>query len=194
MKKYIILFLAVGNSCAFGQSKTVHKSIVSDGNALSIHVSGSIDGEDFDFDHTFDISSFDKIAKLVFKDKILDSMDVIVSEIPGQPSIPKVPKTPKHPKAQRPATVPKPDVTNEPEEVTTSDNQYRIHRSAEKKPFSKEVKYNSECGELFLRYKYEKDGEEYEYERTINAKNKSESERRHIIEETERELGLMTIQ
>ena len=194
MKKYIILFLAVGNSCAFGQSKTVHKSIVSDGNALSIHVSGSIDGEDFDFDHTFDISSFDKIAKLVFKDKILDSMDVIVSEIPGQPNIPKVPKTPKHPKAQRPATVPKPDVTNEPEEVTTSDNQYRIHRSAEKKPFSKEVKYNSECGELFLRYKYEKDGEEYEYERTINAKNKSESERRHIIEETERELGLMTIQ
>ena len=194
MKKYIILFLAVGNSCAFGQSKTVHKSIVSDGNALSIHVSGSIDGEDFDFDHTFDISSFDKIAKLVFKDKILDSMDVIVSEIPGQPSIPKVPKTPKHPKAQRPATVPKPDVTNEPEEVTTSDNQYRIHRSAEKKPFSKEVKYNSECGELFLRYKYEKDGEEYEYERTINAKNKSESERRHIIEETERELGLTTIQ
>ena len=194
MKKYIILFLAVGNSCAFGQSKTVHKSIVSDGNALSIHVSGSIDGEDFDFDHTFDISSFDKIAKLVFKDKILDSMDVIVSEIPGQPSIPKVPKTPKHPKAQRPATVPKPDVTNEPEEVTTSDNQYRIHRSAEKKPFSKEVKYNSECGELFLRYKYEKDGEEYEYERTINAKNKSESERRHIIEETERELGLRTIQ
>jgi len=194
MKKYIILFLAVGNSCAFGQSKTVHKSIVSDGNALSIHVSGSIDGEDFDFDHTFDISSFDKIAKLVFKDKILDSMDVIVSEIPGQPNIPKVPKTPKPPKAPRHATAPKSDVTNEPEEVTTSDNQYRNHRSAEKKPFSKEVKYNSECGELFLRYKYEKDGEEYEYERTINAKNKSESERRHIIEETERELGLTTIQ
>jgi len=165
MKKYIILFLAVSNSVAFGQSKTVHKSITSDGNALSIHVSGTIEGDDFDFDRTFDISSLEKVAKLVFKDKILDSLDVFISEISENPAIPNAPKVPK----------------------------IRKSLNVPKQPISKEVKYNTECGELFLRYKYEKDGEEYEYERTINAKNKSESERMHMIEETERELGLTII-
>ena len=187
MKKYTFLFLLVSNSVAFGQSKTVCRSITTDANALSIHMSGNIDGEDFNFDHTFDVSSLDKMARLVFKDKILDSLDVFVAEIP-EPVIPKVPIARKPPKA------PKSEVAVDREETATLDNHYKINRSAAKKSFSKVVRYNAECGELFLRYKYEKDGEEYEYERTINAKNKSENERMQIIEETERELGLTTIQ
>ncbi|MCF2442874.1 hypothetical protein L0657_02815 [Dyadobacter sp. CY345] len=188
MKKYIFLFFAVSNSVAFEQSKTVCRSVTNDGNALSIHMSGNIDGEDFNFDHTFDISSLDKIARLVFKDKILDSLDVFIAEIPEKPTFPKVSK------AAKPSKADKSEVVVNMEETATSDNQIKNLSSATQKSFSKEVRYNSECGELFLRYKYEKGGEEYEYERTINAKNKSKSERMHIIEETERELGLTTIQ
>jgi hypothetical protein len=197
MKKYIILVLAVGNSVAFGQSKTIQKCTIDDGNALSIHVSGNVDGEDFGFDHTFDLSSLDKIARLVFKDKILDSIDLPVLEMPEQPTIPKAPRAPKAARAvgaPNTAAVPEAEVSSNDSDAETSADLYKNRRSAEKKSFSKEIKYNSECGELFMRYKYEKDGEEYEYERTVNAKNKTESERMHIIEETEKELGLTTIQ
>lgn len=194
MKKYIVLLLAVGNSVAFGQPKTTQKIIISDEDALSIHVSGNIDGEDFD--HTFDLSSLEKIARFVFKDKIMDSLDLFVSGIQEQPTIPKAPKAPKAAKSQN---VPQHDIRLDHEiiedrEGTSSDTRYSTNSATAKRSFYKEVKYNSECGELFLRYKYEKEGEEYEYERTINAKNKSESERMHIIEETERELGLNIIQ
>ena len=197
MKKYIILLLAVGNSVAFGQSKTIQKCITNDGKALSIHVSGNVDGEDFDFDHTFDLSSLDKIARLVFKDNLLNSIDRSVSEMQEQSTIPKAPRAPKAARpvrAPKPAAVPEAQVLSDGSDEENSVDQYENRRPAEIQSFSKEVKYNSECGELFMRYKYEKDGEEYEYERTINAKNKTESERMHIIEETEKELGLTIIQ
>ncbi|MCF0057942.1 hypothetical protein [Dyadobacter sp. CY356] len=184
MKKYIFLFFAVSNSVAFGQSKTVCRSVATDGNALSIHMSGNIDGEEFDFDHTFDISSLDKIARLVFKDKILDSLDVLVAEIPEH-TIPTVPIAAKPPKA------PKSEVTVDMEETSTSDNHDNNNRPAAKKPFSKQIKYNA-AGEMYMHYQFIKNGEDFEYERTLNANGKSEAERQRIITETEKEIGFST--
>lgn len=58
------------------------------------------------------------------------------------------------------------------------------------KPYTKEVNDDPETGRLFMRYRYTKDGEEYIYERTVNAQGKSDKEKQRIIRETEKEIGL----
>jgi hypothetical protein len=58
------------------------------------------------------------------------------------------------------------------------------------KDFSKHVRYNSETGEMFIKYRFMKDGDEYIYEKTVNAAEKSEKERQRIIEKFESEMGL----
>lgn len=191
MKKYIFLFLAASGSAASGQSPTAQKSITCDANTLSIHVSTHIDGEAFD--HTIDISSLEYVDRLLFNEKI---PDLFALEAPVPPAIPKIPREPKVAKSSKPvqAIEPKPGSAMGSEALTDTDHPYSHRETAPKQVFTKLVKFNPDCGELFLRYKYEKDGEEYEFERTVNAKNKSERERMQIVEETERELGLSIIQ
>ncbi len=58
--------------------------------------------------------------------------------------------------------------------------------------YTKEVVDNSENGTLFLRYRYEKNGEDVIFERTVKAKGKTDSEKQRIITETE-QLCLETI-
>ena len=58
------------------------------------------------------------------------------------------------------------------------------------KDFSRHVRYNSETGEIFIKYRFTKDGDEYIYEKTVNAAEKSEKDRKRIIENFESEMGL----
>lgn len=62
--------------------------------------------------------------------------------------------------------------------------------SNDPKGFSKHVRYNSETGEMFLKYRFMKNGDEYIYEKTVNAAEKSEKERLRVIESFESEIGL----
>ncbi|MCF2488286.1 DUF1129 domain-containing protein [Dyadobacter sp. CY347] len=55
---------------------------------------------------------------------------------------------------------------------------------------TKLVRYNSESGELFLKYKFNKRNEEFIYEKTVNAADKSEEERQDIIDDFEIEIEL----
>ena len=59
-----------------------------------------------------------------------------------------------------------------------------------KKPFTKEVNYNSESGQLYLRYRLTKDGDDFTYERTLDVKGKTQQERQRIIETIEKEIGV----
>lgn len=201
MKKYIILLLSVTNTMAFAQSRIVCKSVQDDNNALSVHISGTVDGQNIDINHKFDLSMIDKSLRFAFKEKIIDSLDIYILDGFERPEQPVKPKAPKAVKPRKPL-IPKPDIDSdenvdpvgEDNDVVSSSNDYKAQPTYGKQPFNKEIKYSSDCGELFMRYKYVKDGEEYEYERTVNAKGKSEKERLRIIEETERELGLSLIQ
>ncbi len=204
MKKYIILLLSVTNTMTFAQSRIVCKSVQNDDKALSVHISGTIDGQNIDIDHKFDLSMIEKSLRFAFREKIIDSLDIYIPDRPEQPEPPKQPVKPKAPKAMKPC---KPvtaesdtelsediDLVRENNDVASWSNDYTAQPGYGKQPFNKEIRYSSDCGELFMRYKYVKDGEEYEYERTVNAKGKSEKERLRVIEETERELGLSLIQ
>ncbi|MDQ6478301.1 hypothetical protein [Dyadobacter sp. LHD-138] len=201
MKKYIILLLSVTNTMAFAQSRIVCKSVQDDNNALSVHISGTVDGQNIDINHKFDLSMIDRSLRFAFKEKIIDSLDIYIPDGLEQPEQPAKPKAPKAVKPRKPLTT-KPDIdpienvdtVGEDSDVVSSSNDYKTQPTYGKQPFNKEIRYSSDCGELFMRYKYVKDGEEYEYERTVNAKGKSEKERLRIIEETERELGLSLIQ
>jgi len=193
MKKYLLIFLATSTSIAFGQSRVICKSVEDDGVALSIRVNGKIDGQVIAYNETFDVSSLNRTERLALREKILDSL-----EIQSQPGIPKIPKAPRIPKApvrqKQVAIEAETEMENGDNAVTFSGNDFKNQSLRGKEPFTKEIKYNTECGELFMRYTYVRNGEDYEYERTVNAKGKSEKERVKIIEETESELGLSTIQ
>jgi len=144
MKIYIVLFLACSQAAAFGQSKTIHKSLVKKQNSFALRISGDSEREEINF-------------------QIASPEKNVTSDEPADNAA-----------------------------FASSENQQSSRFLKSEKSFSKEVRYNPACGELFLRYVYQKDGEEYEYERTVNARNKSESERTQIIEETEKALGLTT--
>lgn len=56
--------------------------------------------------------------------------------------------------------------------------------------YSKQIRFNKESGELFLQYKFSKQSEEFIYEKTVNAAEKSEEERQQIIDLFEIEIEL----
>lgn len=180
MKKYFIILLTTINSIAFGQWRSVNKSIEDDGKSMSIHISGTIDGKTIKYDHTFDLSFLDKSERMALKEKVLGSMDL---------SFPAAPKSP---------IAPLLDEESEPEisekldgEIIEITENTQTEICDKKQPFSKQIKYNAE-GQMYMHYQFVKNGEDFEYEKTLNANGKSEKERQRIIAETEQEIGFST--
>lgn len=177
MKKYFIILLITVNSIAFGQSRSVSKSVEDDGKSMSIHISGTIDGQTIKYDHTFDLSLLDKSERMALKEKVLDSLDL---------SFPPVPKSPVAPlfDNEEPAI----SKTMAEKRITEKAENKETKISDKKQPFSKQIKYDTE-GQMYMHYQFVKNGEDFEYERTLNASGKSEKERQSIITETEQEIG-----
>ena len=178
MKKYFIILLTTINSIAFGQSRSVSKSIEDDGKSVSIHISGTIDGQTIKYDHTFDLSFLDKSERLALKEKVIDSLDL------SFPPAPEPPIPPLFSDEDPEEEVSTADIEN----IETEKTEHTEMICDKKRPFSKQIKYNSE-GQMYMHYQFVKNGEDFEYERTLNANGKSESERQRIIEETEQEIG-----
>jgi hypothetical protein len=65
-----------------------------------------------------------------------------------------------------------------------------LKESTDPKGFTKHVRYNPDSGEMFLKYRFMKNNEEYIYEKTVDASDKSERERQHIIDKFENEIEL----
>jgi hypothetical protein len=182
MKKQLIILFTACNSIAFGQSRSINKTIQDDGKSMSIHISGTIDGRDISYDHTFDLSFLDRSERLTLKDNVLDFLDLSFSPIPESPVAPLTSEEGTEPvpaiRERKIIAAIKPEITRK--------------QNVQTQPFSKEVKYNAQ-GEMYLHYKFVKNGEDFEYERTLNVSNKSEKERLHIITETEQEIGFSTV-
>ncbi|GLU51728.1 hypothetical protein Dfri01_11890 [Dyadobacter frigoris] len=180
MKKYFIILLTTVNSIAFGQSRSVSKSIEDDGKSMSIHISGTIDGQTITYDHTFDLSFLAKSERMALKEEVLDSLDL---------SFPPAPKSPMTPLFDE---EPEPEIYKKHENrVTERTENTQIEICDKKQPFSKQIKYNAE-GQMYMHYQFVKNGEDFDYERTLNANGKSERERQRIIAETEQEIGFST--
>ncbi|WP_234736842.1 hypothetical protein [Tellurirhabdus bombi] len=169
--KLLFTSLIMGTSLvALAQDNSISRSISDNGKTLSIRVKGTQNGKNYDYDRSFDVSNLDKAARNDLSNRILDSLGLEKLSVPSPPSAPSAPSAPK---------------------VSVQSASTQKRNSADgQNPFSKEVSYSSSSGELLLRYKFKRDGKDVLFERTIDARNKSEQERQQLISEVEKEIGV----
>jgi len=186
MKKVLTLLLAGVSTLAFAQKKTdLSRSIDDDGKHLSISVHGTLDGRRIDYDRTFQVADLSKEERNNLADQVLDSLGLEKIKAPSPPSAPHEPQAPEPPVhfsvsksgSSAPVTVWEEESSAE----SSTKNAF---------PNSKEVKFNNGTGELYLRYQFVKNGEEFIYEKTVNAVDKTEKQRELIIRDFEKEIAL----
>jgi len=218
MKKILTILLAGVSTLAIAQKRAyLSRSIDDDGKKLSIKVSGTLDGKDVDINKTFDVEGMSKEDREALRDKVLSSIAEGNLELPAPKGVCKEsvavasPSPKRKPKPPVPPAAPKPSADEwsddgasdeGPETMAFSSNEMNAEMissgkgfikepvSKDPKGFTKHVRYNSESGEMFIKYKFMKNGDEYIYEKTVNAAQKSEKERLKIIEKFESEMGL----
>jgi len=208
MKKILTILLAGVSTLAIAQKRAyLSRSIDDDGKKLSIKVSGTLDGKEVDVNKTFDVEGMSQEDREALRDKVLSSIAEGNLELPAPKGVCKesvaVAARQRKSKPSVPPVAPAPEPSaDEPETMAFSSNEVNaemvssgkgfIKEPASKYPkdFSKHVRYNSETGEMFIKYRFMKDGDEYIYEKTVNAAEKSEKERQRIIQNFESEMGL----
>ena len=218
MKKILTILLAGVSTLAIAQKRAyLSRSIDDDGKKLSIKVSGTLDGKDVDIDKTFDVDGMSQEDREALREKVLSSIAEGNLELPAPKGVCKEsvavasPSPKRKPKPSVPPVAPKPSAgewsddgasDESPETMAFSSNEVNAEMissgkgfikeptSKYPKDFSRHVRYNSETGEMFIKYRFTKDGDEYIYEKTVNAAEKSEKERQRIIEKFESEMGL----
>ncbi|MBD2751574.1 hypothetical protein [Spirosoma validum] len=185
MKIILTTFLALTGSLALAQQhNSISQSISDDEKNLSIRVNGTVDGKPIDYDRTFDVSSLNKSERDALRERILDSLNIRMPEPPIPPTAPKAPEPPTfHSKS---VTV----IQGNGPTISASGSGSQVLAVGGKNPYTKEVNYDPESGQLFLRYRFQKDGEDFTYDRTVNARDKSQQERQRIIDGVEKEIGL----
>ena len=194
MKKILTILLAGVSTLAIAQKKSnLSRSIDDDGKTLSIQVTGTIDGREISFDKSFDVADMSKEERMALRDKILDSIgsgNMQVSK-PPKPRIKPCPAIPSPPESLAPL-----EPLDYSAAEVNSDPDYEVQSPAstsadsDEKGFTKHVKFNPESGEMFLRYRFMKNNEEYIYEKTVDAYEKTESQRQRIIHDFENEIEL----
>ncbi|WP_221394050.1 hypothetical protein [Dyadobacter sp. NIV53] len=186
MKKVLTVLLAGVSALAFAQKKMdLSRSIDDDGKTLSISVHGTVDGKRIDYDHTFSVADLNKEERNDLTDRVLDSLGLEKINTPSPPRPPQAPQAPKPPvhfSAGR--------TENNAPNMVWEDESEHINTADHNKPLAKEILYNSETGELFMRYQFTKNGEEFIFEKTVDVSQKSAKQRDNIIKDFEREIAL----
>lgn len=196
MKTILTIVVALACSLAMAQRNTsISRSINDDGKTLSIRINGTVNGNLIDYDRTFDVASLNKEERNALREHILDSLNVGMPEPPKPPAPPRAPRAPMALNAPVPpnapmAPTPPAIMSSDQSTVSVSNGDNQVVAVGGKNPYTKEVKYNSESGQLFLRYRFTKDGEEITYERKVDARDKSKQERQRIIDSIEQEIGV----
>ncbi|GAB4021873.1 lipoprotein 17-related variable surface protein [Spirosoma koreense] len=195
MKTLITSLLALTSYLAAAQHSSISRSINDDEKTLSIKVQGTIDGKPVDYDRSYDVSHLSLTERNALRERVLDSLNINMPEPPEPPTLPKAPGAPAAPKAPKAPRLDRDHesvtmITGDKPKIWVSEGNKQAVAVGGKNPYTKEVNYDSESGKLYLRYKFQKDGEEITYERTLNARDKSQQERQRIIDEIEKEIGI----
>lgn len=217
MKTSLVSMLTLVSAMALAQHHvSINRSINDDGKTLSIRVDGTIDGKSINYNRTFNVAHLNKAERNDLRNHILDSLGVGVPEPPIPPQPPVPPHPPEAPHASVPPHPPVPPTPPVPPHPPVPPKFYADqhphayfsdeHRASVrvgnghnqaivvggKQPYTKEVRFNPASGQLHLRYRFSKDGDEYQYERKIDARDKTEQERQRLIDRFEQEIGLPT--
>ncbi|WP_353721663.1 hypothetical protein [Dyadobacter sp. 676] len=197
MKKILTILLAGVSTLAIAQKRSyLSRSIDDDGKKLSIKISGTLDGREVNIDKSFDVEGMSKEEREALRECVLSSIAEGNLDLPApkgigsESAVAVLPKPPVPPAP--PSSEPMAFSSNEVNAEIVSSGKGFIREPASNAPkgFSKHVRYNSETGEMFIKYRFVKNGDEYIYEKTVNAADKSEKERQRIVENFESEMGL----
>lgn len=200
MKKILTILLAGVSTLAIAQKRAyLSRSIDDDGKTLSIKVSGTIDGKEVNFDKSFDVDGMSNEDREALRERVLSkiaagNLDLPAPKVPARAAVSE--DLPQPPKPVAPAAPVAPESmaysSNEVNAEMISSGKALIKEpvSGDPKGFSKHVRYDSETGEMYIKYRFMKNGDEYIYEKTVDATNKPEKERLRIIEKFESEIGL----
>ncbi|HEV7380772.1 MAG TPA: hypothetical protein VGN64_13325 [Dyadobacter sp.] len=172
------VILAGASATAFAQKHNhISRSIDDDGNKLSISINGTIDGKNIHYDRTILVAGLTKKERKDITQEVFDSLGLGSIEVPATPEPPR----------SRPA--PRTFISPNDESTTNEIETNRTEKLAGK-PYRKEVKFDSETGEMHLRYEFMRNGEEFVYEKTVNAASKTDKQREQIISNFEEEIVL----
>ncbi|KQS33490.1 hypothetical protein [Dyadobacter sp. Leaf189] len=191
MKRILTILLACSGTFALAQKKChLSRSIDDDGKTMSIRVTGTIDGREINFSRSFDVAELSRDERTELRDEVMESIASGELDVPEPPQpveapapVPPVPALPEEPVVYS-------SIQPEPEFSRSRDPHRKAFDGLESTGYRKHVKYNPQTGELFLQYHFKKNEEEFVFEKTVNAEDKSESERQRIIDNFEREIEL----
>lgn len=200
MKTFMTAVLTVSTLLAMAQHHSqLNRSINDDGKTLSIQIKGTIDDKPIDYDRTFDVSGLNTEERNALRDRILDSLQVSLPMPPQPPMAPRAALAPRAPKVPLPPRAPKHvestiHINGDSDQafVSVSSDDNLTVAVGGKQPYTKEVSYDAETGQLHLRYRFQKEGDDFIYDRTLDVPNKSQQERQRIIDDIEKTIGVPT--
>ena len=198
MNTLIITLVALSTSVAIAQHQnSLSRSINDDGKTLSIRIKGTVDDKPIDYDRTFDVSGLTRDERDALREHVLDSLHVSMPVPPKRPLGPRAALAPRAPRAPLPPVAPGHSesltlMNSDQSVVSVTNGDNMAVAVGGKQPYTKEVNYNSESGQLHLRYRFRKDGDDFTYDRTLDVQNKSQQERQRIIDDIEKTIGVPT--
>jgi len=191
MKKLLAIILASVATLAFAQEKVdLSRSIDDNGHDLFIRVTGTIKGQFIDFEKTFKVEGLTKPERTAIADHVLDSLGVSRVEQPLAPLSMMLSSAPTMDHGSMRMTVSGSD--HYKPVVSMESGNHKSSSVGGSSPFIKEV-WLDESGFLYLRYRFTKCKEEFIYEKSTDASDKSESERQKFIKDFEEEIELPTM-
>jgi hypothetical protein len=192
MKKLLtLIILSSVTSLAFSQERfSGSKSIDDNGSDFSIQVNGAVHGKRIHYAYTFSVQGLSKSERNALADRILDSLGVGKIESPTAPLPPVEPIAPGFGPAPQQAEVS--GLPHYGTTVTRNDADKGGFVASDDRPYTKEIHYDDESGLLYLRYQFFRSREEFIYEKTAHAADKSESEKLEMIRAFEKEIELPT--
>lgn len=176
MKTILTLLLLTIGSGAVAQRSSYRKEVINDGDELRIRVDIDQPGRSVHYKHSFNVADMDADAVKLLENHILDSLGVNDTQ-----TAQKVGRYDRHLSLS---------VSSEHNPTVTNHDPVDLMALGETMPSSVLHREDKENARLWMQYVFEHNGEEVVFERTANIAGKSEREKKQIIQETERSLGL----
>lgn len=183
MKTILTLLLLTIGFGAVAQRSSYRKEVTNDGRELRIRVDVEQPGRSIHYRRSFDVADMGEDAAKALENQVLDSLGV--NEAPARGRVDRYTRV--RPEGRQQAVV---LVSNTTDCTTSTSAPVDLMALGETTPSSVLHREDKENARLWMQYIFDKDGEEVVFERTANVAGKSEHEKKQIILETERSLGL----
>jgi len=196
MQTVLVIIATCLASATFAQKNNdFHQNISDDGKKLSIKINATKDGKSINYNRTFDVSGMNQSQREALTHRVFDSLgiDVPVAPVPPIPPVePAAPLAP-FPPIEPVAPVAPVEFNTDVAVVSSKDQYTESYIVGGNHPYTKEIKYNPSSGILYMKYRFVKKGEQVTYEKSVDAKNKSQEEKQNIITKYESEIGLYAL-